>query len=94
MVDKIVFDDHSILINKFDMDIFNGLRRISIEFPVKSEEYHDITTLLYKGEFDVHVPAKEISFRGKIVEYSTSVTNLYESEQVGTFQLTLLEVKE
>jgi hypothetical protein len=94
LVDGIVIDGHSIVISHFEMDNTSGLKRIAAHFPVTSEDYHDVTTLLYKGEFDVQVPAKEISFRGKIVEYSTSVTNLYESGQVGTFQLTLLEVKE
>ena len=72
----------------------SGLRRMAVEFPVTSEDYHDVTTLLYKGEFDVQIPANDETFRGKIVEYSTSVTNLYESGQVGNFQLALLEVKE
>ncbi|WP_353654009.1 DUF3219 family protein [Bacillus sp. ISL-55] len=94
LVDRIILDGETILISHFEMDNTGGQRRIAAHFPVTSEDYHNVTTLLYKGEFDVHVPAKEITFRGKIVEYSTSVTNLYESGQVGTFQLTLLEVKE
>jgi hypothetical protein len=94
MVDKIVLDGQPIVINRFELDQCNGMQRITVEFSVKSEEYHEMTTLLYKGEFDVQVPAKETRFRGKIIEYSTSVTNLYESGQIGTFNLALLEVKE
>jgi uncharacterized protein YehS (DUF1456 family) len=94
LVDRIVLDGHPIVISHFEMYNTSGLRRIAVEFSVTSEDYHDVTTLLYKGEFDVQVPAIEANFRGKIVEYSTSVTNLYESGQVGTFKLTLLEIKE
>lgn len=94
MVDGIVLDGHPIVISHFEMDNTCGSRRISVHFPVTSEDYHDVTTLLYKGKFDVQIPAKEAAFRGKIVEYSTSVTNLYESGQVGTFKVVLLEVKE
>jgi hypothetical protein len=94
LVDRIVLDGHPIVIYHFELDNTSGLKRMAVEFAVTSEEYHGVTTLLYKGEFDVHIPAKDITFRGKIIEYSTSITNLYESGQVGTFQLALLEVKE
>lgn len=94
MVDRIVLDGHPIVISHFKMDNTRGLRQIAVEFPVTSEDYHDVTTLLYKGEFDVQVPDIEADLRGKIVEYSTSVTNLYESGQVGTFKLAILEIKE
>jgi hypothetical protein len=94
LVDKIVLDGNPIIISHFEMVNTGGLRRITAHFPVKSEDYHDVTTLLYKGEFDVKVPAQDAAFRGKIVEYSTSVTNLYKSGQVGTFKLALLEIKE
>lgn len=94
MVEKIVLDGHPIMIDHFELEHASGLKRIAVEFSVRSEDYHDITTLLYKGEFDVQIPAKDETFRGKIVEYSTSVTNLYESGQVGNFKLALLEVKE
>ncbi|MBT2644124.1 DUF3219 family protein [Bacillus sp. ISL-41] len=94
MVDKVILDGRTIVISHFEIDNTGGLKRIAVHFPVTSEDYHDVTTLLYKGEFDVQVPAKDIAFRGQIVEYSTSVTNLYKSGQVGTFKLVLLEVKE
>lgn len=94
MVDRIILDGRTIIISHFEMDNTGRLRRIAVHFPVTSEDYHDVTTLLYKGEFDVHVPAIEAAFRGKIIEYSSSVTNLYESGQVGTFKLALLEIRE
>ncbi|MBT2661180.1 DUF3219 family protein [Bacillus sp. ISL-45] len=94
MGDRIVLDGHPILVKSLEMGNQGGLKRIAVEFSVTSEDYHDVTTLLYKGEFDVQVPARDAAFRGKIVEYSTSVTNLYKSGQVGTFKLALLEIKE
>ncbi len=94
LVDRIILDGRTIIISHFEMDNTGGLKRISVHFPVTSEDYHDVTTLLYKDEFYVQVPAQDAAFRGKIVEYSTSVTNLYKIGQVGTFKLALLEIKE
>lgn len=93
MVDTIILDGHPIVINKYNADTTSGLDIISVEFSVKSEEYHHVTTLLYAGEFHVKVPAEDKEFRGKIIEYSTSITNLYKSGQVGTFQLVIREVE-
>jgi len=70
LVDRIILDGRTIVISHFEMDNTGGLRRIAAHFPVTSEDYHDVTTLLYKGEFDVQVPAQNAAFRGKIVEYS------------------------
>jgi hypothetical protein len=92
LVKEIVLDGFPIEIRKFEHSREHGLRIVSVEFPVTSERYHDVTTLLYKGEFDINISGYP-SFRGKVVEYSTSVTNLYESGQVGQFKLALLEVK-
>lgn len=94
MANVIILDDRPIALNKLELIQVDGLQRISTEFNVTSEEYHDVATLLYKGEFEVKVPAIQLAYRGKIVEYSTSVTNLYEGGQVGIFRLVLLEVKE
>ncbi len=94
MANVIILDDRPIALNKLELIQVDGLQRISTEFNVTSEEYHDVATLLYKGEFEVKVPANQLAYRGKIVEYSTSVTNLYESGQVGIFRLVFLEVKE
>ncbi|HWO96642.1 MAG TPA: DUF3219 family protein [Bacillus sp. (in: firmicutes)] len=68
--------------------------KINFEFKVRSgKEYHDITTLLYKGIFDVKVPERGLEFRGTIYNYSTSITNLYKENAVGDFKLELREVR-
>ncbi len=93
LIKEIILYDSVIHIENYKEETENGLLKILIDFKVNSEEYHNITTLLYKGIFDVKVPEKELAFRGKIQQYSTSITNLYEKGQVGEFQLSLLEVK-
>ncbi|RXT06949.1 DUF3219 family protein [Ammoniphilus sp. CFH 90114] len=50
-----------------------------------------MTTLLYKQSFDVKVPGSKLEFRGTIVNYSTSITNLYKENEVGDFRLELIE---
>ncbi len=72
--------------------LHNHLHELFVKFLVDSNDYHQITTLLYEGEFDVHVPYSGILFRGTITHYSTSVTNLYKEGQVGTFSLKVKEV--
>lgn len=72
----------------------NGLHKIDIEFKVTSEGYHDIAVLLYEGTFRITVPDKDLSFKGTIQQYFTSITNLYEKGQVGDYSVTLLEVKD
>ncbi|WP_096199801.1 DUF3219 family protein [Bacillus sp. FJAT-45350] len=94
MVKEISLNDRAINIDSYTEEKVQGLHKIDVEFKVTSEEYHEITTLLYQGMFDVNVPEKELSFRGSIQQYFTSVTNLYEEGQVGTFTVSLLEEKE
>ncbi|RSD26089.1 DUF3219 family protein [Mesobacillus subterraneus] len=94
MGSQLVLDGQSILLKSIDIKQVEGKMRISAEFNVISEKYHEITTLLYKGIFDIEIPEAEIAFRGKIIEYSTSVTNLYKSDQVGVFKVDFLEEKE
>jgi hypothetical protein len=94
LVNKIILDETSINVYHYEEAAENGLQKISFDFKVTSEEYHDITTLLYKGTFDVKVPEREMSFTARIYQYSTSFTNLYIKGQVGDFKLVLLEVKE
>lgn len=94
MVKEIILNETCIQVNKYHEEKEDHLNKISVEFNVTSEEYHDITTLLYKGIFDVKVPERDLSFRASIQQYSTSFTNLYIKDQVGEFKLTLLEVKE
>jgi hypothetical protein len=93
LVKEIILNETFINVYKYDEELVNGVNRISVEFQVKSEEYHDITTLLYKGTFNVKVPDKNLSIRASIYQYSTSFTNLYIKGQVGDFKLVLLEVK-
>lgn len=94
MIKEIILNDQVIQVSQYEETNINGLHQISLEFQVTSNDYHDITTLLYKGEFEVKVPENSLEFRGRITEYSTSVTNLYERGQVGIFKLVLLEKKE
>jgi hypothetical protein len=94
LINEIYLDDQLIKITKYKEEIVNGLMKISISFNVTSEEYHSITTLLYKGVFKVKVPAREMAFKGRIQQYFTSITNLYVKEQVGKYRLSLLEVRD
>jgi hypothetical protein len=94
MVNEIVLNETTIKVNKYEEEKEGHLHNISVEFNVTSEDYHDITTLLYKGTFDLKVPERDLSFRASIQQYYTSFTNLYIKGQVGEFKLQLLEVKE
>ena len=47
--------------------------------------------LLYQETSDVEVPDMNLQFTGVIQQYSTSITNLYEKNQVGDYSLTLCE---
>ena len=60
MVNEIILNETSIKVYKYDEETENGLNKISVEFKVTSEEYHDITTLLYKGTFNVKVPERDL----------------------------------
>ncbi|MGP7818588.1 DUF3219 family protein [Niallia sp. 01092] len=93
MVKAIVLDHTSIDVNSYQEEKINGLHQISVVFSVTSEDYHDITTLLYKGMFHVSVPEKDLVFRGAIHQYSTSITNLYKKGKVGEFSLSIREMK-
>ncbi|MCH1625716.1 DUF3219 family protein [Ferdinandcohnia quinoae] len=94
MITEVLLNNKPLKITKYEEERVNGLNKISVEFHVTSEEYHDITTLLYEGKFDIKIPNKSLAFKGKIQEYSTSITNLYEKGQVGLFKLSLIEIKE
>ncbi|MFL0583944.1 DUF3219 family protein [Solibacillus kalamii] len=94
MVSKIILNDRVIQLRSYEEEKVNGFYKVSVIFDVTSKEYHDIATLLYNGTFDVKIPEKELMFRGTIYNYSTSVTNLYEENQVGQYTLTLVEEKD
>ncbi|SET53767.1 Protein of unknown function [Oceanobacillus limi] len=68
------------------------VNKLTIDFIVSHEDYHDVTTLLYKNNFDVKVPDSNLSFQAKISNYATSITNLYEENSKGTFHLELQEM--
>lgn len=93
LTSEILLNDTVIHLNRYEEEKVNGYYKISVEFDVTSEDYHDITTLLYKGTFDVKVPERNIAFRGTIQAYSTSITNLYVKGQVGQYKLTLIETE-
>lgn len=93
MVREIILNDRVINVERYEEEKIDGLYKISIDFKVTSEEYHDVATLLYLGTFDVKVPEKAVSFRATIQQYSTSITNLYQKGQVGDYRLSLIEIK-
>lgn len=66
-------------------------RKISFDFNVTSEEYHDIATLLYQMKFHIRIPDLEWSFAATIANYSTSITDLYKPNQVANYHLELME---
>ncbi|WP_096185812.1 DUF3219 family protein [Evansella halocellulosilytica] len=92
MVTQIILDETVIPVKNFETKQIDELTEIDVIFDVKSEDYHRITTLLYYGSFQVEVPEADLQFYGAIQQYSTSLTNLYEANQVGEFRLVLREV--
>jgi hypothetical protein len=93
VVNEIMLDDTLIKVTNYQEEVADetGKHQISFDFKVRSNEYHDVTTLLYKGTFDVKVPEKEMKFEGTILNYYTSVTDLYKENEVGDFHLVLVE---
>ncbi|MTD31420.1 DUF3219 family protein [Planomicrobium sp. YIM 101495] len=67
--------------------------KIRFDFKVTSEEYHDVAVLLYEMEFQVRVPDREFAFIGRITNYITSRTNLYEPGNVADYHLELTAVE-
>lgn len=45
----------------------NGLMKVFLHFKVSHENYHDITTLLYKRTFDVEIPEKGFTFKEQYI---------------------------
>jgi len=91
LIKELILNDTVIKLDHYEEEQINNLYRIKVTFKVTSSDYHDIATLLYKGTFDVKIPERNLTFRGAIQQYSTSVTNLYEKDQVGEYKLSLLE---
>lgn len=90
MGQKIFINNYPIEVENFQQDDSNH-RKINVDFIVKHEDYHDITTLLYENDFVVNVPGENLEFAATITNYSTSVTNLYEEGSEGKFKLELTE---
>lgn len=67
------------------------LKKIIFDFKVTSEDYHDIAVLLYEMEFQIRIPEKQWDFRAAISNYSTSITNLYNDNEVADYHLELIE---
>ncbi|MFD1708801.1 DUF3219 family protein [Siminovitchia sediminis] len=93
MVSNVVLNQTVIQVYNYKENRQDGLLNIEVDFKVTSDDYHDMTTLLYEGIFDVKVPEKGLEFRGAIQEYYTSITNLYNEGEVGDFHVGLIEVK-
>ena len=97
MVDEIILNGVAIAITDFQEDKIidkttgKRLRVIKFNFKVTSKEYHRITTLLYKMNFHVEIPERNLVFPATIHSYSTSITNLYKENNVGDFKLALIE---
>ncbi|WP_285767138.1 DUF3219 family protein [Peribacillus sp. SI8-4] len=99
MVEEVILNDVRLQVTDFLAETVKEsegaeFRKVSFNFKVTNEEYHDITTLLYQMIFDLKIPQLNEEFRAEIHNYATSVTNLYEENAVGDFSLVLLEVHE
>ncbi|MFJ8266019.1 DUF3219 family protein [Peribacillus asahii] len=91
MVKTIMLNNYSISVKEYEENKTKDGDLISVTFDVTSEDYHDVTTLLYEGTFEVKIPERNREFKGTIQQYSTSITNLYEKGNVGEFKLSLLK---
>ncbi|WP_051556323.1 DUF3219 family protein [Alkalihalobacterium bogoriense] len=91
LVQQIKLNEKVINATQYNYEKKDNRITISFGFDVKSEDYHDVTTLLYEQTFDVYLIEENISFRGSIIQYSTSLTNLYKSGEIGKFTLCLQE---
>jgi len=95
MSQKVIINDMEINAHNVQVDsnMKNGEVRskLSFDFKVTHETYHDVTTLLYENDFTVKVPEKNLEFPAVISKFSTSITNLYEPGSVGDFKLELTE---
>ncbi|MFA1820982.1 DUF3219 family protein [Virgibacillus oceani] len=87
---KIWINNYPIEARNFKREATDG-KKVSFEFTVTHEDYHDVTTLLYENDFIVNVPDDGLEFRAIISNYATSVTNLYKEEEEGVFRLKLVE---
>ncbi|WP_110929535.1 DUF3219 family protein [Bacillus massiliglaciei] len=68
------------------------LREVHFSIKVTNEKYHEITTLLYRMNFNVFIPELNMRFPAKITNYTAPFTNLYVEGNEGVFSLILVEV--
>lgn len=91
-MDIIVLDDLTLEVKELKRDEEEGT--VYIEFDVSSEDYHNLSEHLYKEKFLVRLPGNNNEeFNAKIINYSTSLDNLYEEDNVGEYHITLKEEK-
>lgn len=64
---------------------------IAFDFKVKSEDSHRVTTELYKNDFLLRIPEKQLELPVEIYNYSTSITDLSEKDAIADFKLALIE---
>jgi predicted DNA-binding ArsR family transcriptional regulator len=95
MTKEVIINDYPIKVSKLTIhqqkEAEDSRTHIEMEFQVTSEEYHDITVLLYENDFTVKVPEEKLEIKATIHRYSTSITDLYKKGNVGDFQLALIE---
>lgn len=97
MVSQVIINGRAFQVKSFHQEkVFHESEnknqlKINFTFEVTSEEYHDVTTLLYENDFTVLIPENKVQFQATIQQYATSLTNLYKENQVSEYQLALVE---
>jgi hypothetical protein len=64
---------------------------VRLQFHVKSEDSHRVTTTLYENDFTVRIPTKNLEFQAVIHNYYTSIADLHVEGAVADFSLELIE---
>lgn len=100
MVNKVVLNDFELTVSNYKEKKMKSnktekyLMLVSFEFEVSGgEEYHVVTKFLYENVFDVSIPNKQLNFRGKINQYSTSYTDFSDENSISEFFLELKEME-
>ncbi|WP_458122494.1 DUF3219 family protein [Paenibacillus sp. Z6-24] len=69
------------------------LRLITFDFVITgSQEYHDVTILLYNPTVDVRVPDRQLQFQAAVHNYFTSVPKFEKDTDTVDVHLELIEV--
>ncbi|MGP4073655.1 DUF3219 family protein [Piscibacillus sp. B03] len=88
---QLLIDNYSIDVEQYQVDTRANKSFLSVDFKVTHEQYHDITTLLYKNDFKISLPSENLQFDAMIQTFWTSFTNLYKEGAIGDFHLELIE---